>query len=60
MVKDLRPSKEVPSYETKTTDEPRPSDSMIFISKEDSMPVFVEKPNRTGKLEKTSLHIKMK
>ena len=44
-MKDLRPSKEVPSYETKTTDEPRPSDSMIFISKEDSMPVFVEKPN---------------
>ena len=45
MVKDLRPSKEVPSYVTKTTDEPRPSDSMIFISKEDSMPVFVEKTN---------------
>ena len=43
MVKDLRPRKEAPFCETKTTDEP--SDSMIFISKEDRMPVFVEKPN---------------
>ena len=40
---DLRPRREAPFCETKTTDEP--SDSMTFISKEDSRPVFVEKPN---------------
>ena len=34
--------KEAPSCKTKTKDEP--SDSLKFISKEDSMPVIVEKP----------------